>query len=267
VEAQSTGDDGASLAKNLLRNATVSEYLQDFKLELGEGGSDSNPAYFFKNSDSSFKELKQDLAAVTYFANRTAFPWTDKKRQKRALFLFGPAHSSTFFHAHTNAYRALLYGSTRWFVYPPTMDNARIDGDHTKAALSMVDWLEKHFDKRSGQWRHLQTDGGGGGTAAGALPVGWKPVECVQRAGEVAFIPTGWKHGIVNLQNSIGMAIEVGDAMEKEYNSAVACNFDAIFMCERIAIPDEGPPKGPPPDFVPGMMKYARKAVEEEPRT
>jgi hypothetical protein len=37
-----------------------------------------------------------------------------------------------------------------------------------------------------------------------------RPVECTQRAGEVLFVPEGWNHGVVNLQDSVGIAVEVG---------------------------------------------------------
>jgi hypothetical protein len=32
----------------------------------------------------------------------------------------------------------------------------------------------------------------------------------VQRAGEILFVPTNWYHGIINLEPSVGIAVEVG---------------------------------------------------------
>eukprot|EP01047_Picozoa_sp_COSAG01_P137803 COSAG01_NODE_68368_length_264_cov_0.660606_1_plen_60_part_01 len=37
-----------------------------------------------------------------------------------------------------------------------------------------------------------------------------RALECVQRAGEVLFVPTNWYHGIINLEPSVGIAVEVG---------------------------------------------------------
>jgi ribosomal protein L16 Arg81 hydroxylase len=36
------------------------------------------------------------------------------------------------------------------------------------------------------------------------------PLQCVQHAGEVVYVPTGWWHGILNLCDSVGVAFEVG---------------------------------------------------------
>jgi hypothetical protein len=47
-------------------------------------------------------------------------------------------------------------------------------------------------------------------TAPFKLPI--KPLECVQNAGEVLFVPTGWLHAVLNMEDSIGLAVEVGDS-------------------------------------------------------
>ena len=67
--------------------------------------------------------------------------------------------------------------------------------------MSMVSWLHKYYDK---------------------LP--FRPLECVQQAGEVLYVPTGWHHAIINLEHAVGMAVEVGDAsLEfKQYAGAVS---------------------------------------------
>ena len=74
--------------------------------------------YFFRHSTRWLKGVTQDLNHSAYFVNRTAFPRTDKQRARSALFFFGPPGSSTVWHEHSNAYRTLLYGATRWFMTP-----------------------------------------------------------------------------------------------------------------------------------------------------
>jgi hypothetical protein len=34
--------------------------------------------------------------------------------------------------------------------------------------------------------------------------------ECVQYPGDIVYVPTDWYHGIINLKDSIGMAVEFG---------------------------------------------------------
>ena len=38
--------------------------------------------------------------------------------------------------------------------------------------------------------------------------------ECIQQPGEVLYVPTNWYHGVINLDASIGVAVEVGDYTE-----------------------------------------------------
>ena len=40
------------------------------------------------------------------------------------------------------------------------------------------------------------------------LPVELKPLTAVQEAGDVMFVPSGWSHGILNLQEGLGLAEE-----------------------------------------------------------
>ena len=41
------------------------------------------------------------------------------------------------------------------------------------------------------------------------LPEGERPLECTQRAGDLMFVPRAWGHGILNLEHSVGFAIEL----------------------------------------------------------
>jgi hypothetical protein len=47
----------------------------------------------------------------------------------------------------------------------------------------------------------------------GELPS--RPIECVQEAGEVLFVPSGWEHATANEAESIGLAMEMGDSPEQ----------------------------------------------------
>lgn len=42
-----------------------------------------------------------------------------------------------------------------------------------------------------------------------------RPIECVQEAGEVLFVPSGWEHATANEAESIGLAMEMGDSPEQ----------------------------------------------------
>jgi len=40
------------------------------------------------------------------------------------------------------------------------------------------------------------------------LPV--QPLECTQYAGELLFVPASWWHGVLNLCDTVGVAVECG---------------------------------------------------------
>ena len=62
--------------------------------------------------------------------------------------------------------------------YPPP--------DALYSAVPIARWLREHD--------------GGAHTA--------RAIECVQRAGDVLYVPRGWGHGVLNLAPSVGVAVE-----------------------------------------------------------
>ena len=51
-------------------------------------------------------------------------------------------------------------------------------------------------------------------TSYDALPT--KPVECVQESGETLFIPSDYVHCLLNIEESVGIAIEIGPESHEE---------------------------------------------------
>ena len=45
--------------------------------------------------------------------------------------------------------------------------------------------------------------------------LGWESIsECTQEGGDVLFIPSGWHHAVLNTQESVGIAVELGDNVQ-----------------------------------------------------
>ena len=76
-------------------------------------------------------------------------------------------------------YHALAYGATRWFLFPPVSHYPE-GGVH-----AFADRLD------AGNW---------------PFP---KPLECVQRPGEVLYVPTGWHQAHVNLAESAALNVQL----------------------------------------------------------
>ena len=73
----------------------------------------------------------------------------------------------------------------------------------------------RFFDRQAATF-HLNASYGGGTRAwlrDAARPELYpmRPLECVLPSGRALFVPSGWRHLIVNVQDSVGAAVEVGD--------------------------------------------------------
>ena len=98
-------------------------------------------------------------------------------------FYVGPAFSGSPPHYHADAWNALAHGRKRWFLYPP--DDALYTSQPSYVFLE-----------------------GGGMDDALAREGALRPLECVQEAGDVMFVPDFWGHMILNLRESVGIAGE-----------------------------------------------------------
>ncbi|GAU99535.1 hypothetical protein RvY_10526 [Ramazzottius varieornatus] len=83
------------------------------------------------------------------------------------------------FAAHSDGWTGLVYGAKRWFLYPPTQTPP--GGPST----DIMDWFYRLYPNLSGNQF---------------------PMECVQRAGEILYIPAFWYHASI----SIGDTVSVG---------------------------------------------------------
>ncbi|XP_065890131.1 uncharacterized protein [Dysidea avara] len=83
------------------------------------------------------------------------------------------------FHFHCNAINLLVYGRKKWLMLPPG-----------QAIYSKLHPLRLYSDQHG----HILSD--------------LKPLECVQHAGEMLYVPSNWGHATINLDESIGLAVE-----------------------------------------------------------
>lgn len=140
---------------------------------------------------------------------------------KRLLFV-GAAGSGTPFHDHSNTFSLLPYGRKRWLLLPPSGPYdlpPRHDPVLTSADVSSAVSAGAAAAARGGTGTSAPASRSGQATPTEwlrayearpeALPI--PPLQCTQPAGTALFVPSGWKHAIINLAPSVGMAVEVGD--------------------------------------------------------
>jgi hypothetical protein len=108
----------------------------------------------------------------------------------------GPARSGSTWHKDpngTSAWNGVVSGAKKWLLLPPHVTPpgvaASSDGAHVTCPLALTEWLLAFYD------------------AAAAAPEGssQRPLECVCRAGELLFVPSGWWHMALNLEPTLAV--------------------------------------------------------------
>jgi hypothetical protein len=105
----------------------------------------------------------------------------------RPQFYLGAPGSGAPFHAHRDAVNALVYGRKQWYLSPPPQA--------LYSTQPAAEWAAERLGEKARPPEHL--------------------FMCVQEAGDVLFVPHGWGHAALNLNTSVGVAIEfagVGEA-------------------------------------------------------
>jgi len=155
---------------------------------------DDKPIYLFDDGFAErAPELLKDYSIPEYFVE-DFFACMDHRRPPWRWLVVGPQRSATPFHVDprgTSAWNALLYGRKRWTLYPPhiTPPGLRVMTDwkgyvEDTSALYPTKWFAYVYP-------NLKED--------------MKPIEFVQEAGEMVFIPGGWWHQVLNLTETVSV--------------------------------------------------------------
>jgi hypothetical protein len=127
----------------------------------------------------SAPEMKRDFHTPRHFAGLTS----DAKQDP--LFFLGPRGSGVGFHRHGEAWNVVAHGRKRWFLYPPEWRSDLL-GVNPDQALDGLGWLRTFYPQVQ------STDAA--------------PMECIQEAGDVAYMPELWHHATLNVQDTVGVA-------------------------------------------------------------
>ena len=111
-------------------------------------------------------------------------------------FLMGPALAGAHVHAHGAAWNVLVHGRKRWFLFPP----------HTPplfaAVLRAGGLLEPQFGRPALEWFRTEYP------ILRSSPIA--PLEVIQEPGDIVWVPERWGHAVLNLEPSVGFAMEIG---------------------------------------------------------
>lgn len=117
------------------------------------------------------------------------------RRPDHTWLIVGPRRSGSVFHIDpncTHAWNAAIVGRKRWIFYPPGVTPPGVhpsaDGDEVALPLSIGEWLFQFWDE------HCKRK-------SNRVPKHERPLECTACPGDVLFVPHGWWHMVINLDD------------------------------------------------------------------
>jgi len=159
-------------------------------------GSGRRSQYAF---DRGFLErnslLRESIARPPYLPNEFS----------RLMFGIGPSGSGLSFHYHQEAWNQLALGGKHWMLYEP---GSMPQPEGECPGEVHLDWLTKVWPKLKGTPR--------------------APHECVQRPGDVLYLPEGWWHATLNLGDTIAVSCQHPDFLTNSSTGLVAKAHDMV---------------------------------------
>ncbi|KAL5741992.1 hypothetical protein ACOSP7_028724 [Xanthoceras sorbifolium] len=153
---------------------------------------EERPLYLF---DPKFVQkvpiLGSEYEVPVYF-REDLFSVLGNERPDYRWVIIGPAGSGSSFHIDpnsTSAWNAIIKGSKKWILFPPDVVPPGVhpspDGAEVACPVSIIEWF-MNFYGATKNWKK-------------------RPIECICKAGEVIFVPNGWWHLVINLEESIAI--------------------------------------------------------------
>eukprot|EP01034_Spumella_vulgaris_P024386 gene24386-30728_t len=149
-------------------------------------------------------ELAGDYSVPSMFSHWDNVEVEKANRMWHMLSL-GPSRSGLPFHHHGRTWLAVVHGAKRWFVYPPGYGSPPEVDALANPFLSTSRWLEEVYPglidyPKPPVYGHLED------ALSTSVPrTGYRPLECVQRPGEVLFVPDRWAHMTINIGETIAI--------------------------------------------------------------
>ncbi|KAF9969552.1 hypothetical protein BGZ73_008056 [Actinomortierella ambigua] len=154
---------------------------------------DKDPLYLFDPYFAdTVPEFATDYEVPKYFqADYFALLPKDERPPHRWM-LIGPQRTGAPWHTDpsgTSAWNTLLSGHKRWALYPPHMVPPGHDPESSKR-LSSVEWY-------LGVYPYLSPE--------------TRPIEIVQHPGQTIYVPSGWWHMVLNLDDTVAVTQNYAD--------------------------------------------------------
>jgi histone arginine demethylase JMJD6 len=190
------------------------KYFHRYIHDASQGAQDDSPLYIFDSGMLQETGMTKDYIVPHVFSEDLLKYAGEDRRPPYRWICVGGARSGTSIHVDplgTSAWNALIVGHKRWALFPP--------GSVPKSVLkpkdvnSAVRWFDRVWPAtQEAAWE------------AQGYP---KPIEVVQRPGEVVFVPSGWWHVVLNLDFTVAVT----------HNFCSTSNFAEVFRHTRVSRP------------------------------
>eukprot|EP00750_Incisomonas_marina_P032237 INCI902.1.p1 GENE.INCI902.1~~INCI902.1.p1 ORF type:complete len:927 (+),score=174.88 INCI902.1:53-2833(+) len=165
----------------------VQDYLATWNSDAERFETEEAPRYLFSATLAlKYDDIMDDVVDLTNLLDSFYYETSHMGKQ----FYFGPRYTGAPMHYHNTAINALAYGRKRWFMTPPNQTFYSI-----KATKQL--WKDD----------------------LSALKKNSSLMQCIQHAGDLMFVGSGWGHATLNEQASIGFAMEW---MDQRLSAAVS---------------------------------------------
>ncbi|KAG0254772.1 hypothetical protein BG011_005533 [Mortierella polycephala] len=178
----------------VLRAESVDMTMRNY-FKYAQGTKDESPLYLFdKNFGERCQGILEDMEVPVYF-REDFFGMMGEKRPDYRWLIVGPARSGSTFHKDpnaTSAWNAVITGSKKWIMFPPHILPPGVftneDESEVTSPVSLMEWFSNFY--ASTQIPDDPAD---------------RPLEGICREGEIMFVPRGWWHAVVNLEDCIAV--------------------------------------------------------------
>eukprot|EP01087_Luapelamoeba_hula_P020468 TRINITY_DN698_c0_g1_i3.p1 TRINITY_DN698_c0_g1~~TRINITY_DN698_c0_g1_i3.p1 ORF type:complete len:697 (-),score=118.00 TRINITY_DN698_c0_g1_i3:17-2107(-) len=165
--------------------------------EYAATNTDEDPIYVFcPYYGDRAPALLSDYEIPPHFTE-DFLPLLGEKRPSYRWVVIGSQRSGSAFHLDpfkTSAWNALLSGRKRWALYPPGIYPPGLDWDQDDngkwdyTGEDPVKWYLHHYP------------------AASTNPnIYLRPIECIQEAGDLIYVPSNWWHAVFNIEEAIAV--------------------------------------------------------------
>jgi len=187
---------------------------------------------------NSIPELRNDFDVPEVFS-RWANPAAEAEGSAWHILSLGASRTGLPFHTHGESWLGLVHGLKMWYIYPPGTGPPLAVLNSSSPLTSVAEWVSTVLPTLR-DLPFASTSGDSGNSDKG-----YRPIECLQRPGDIMYVPSGWSHQTINVGEALGVGAQrVFGGKEKEDIAEVALkrslyNIEALKM-KAVAMAHQG---------------------------